>query len=651
MAVTRFEVTSRTGVGGGASFDGVGPYELVKGVLHYAVDPEQPDSQLITDIDLAPAEADGKVHFSGDVQVIKPVNPRPGGSMLLDVVNRGNRIGLTFNNAGQAQGGEIDLGNGFLMRHGWTVVSCGWQTDVPEGRIRLQAPEALDANGNRLIGQTYQQFDLNRSSKELLLSDRDHVPLPAADLDDAEAMLIERDWPDGPPTTIPRQEWHFGRWVDGEIVPDTDYICRPAGFQSGKVYEIVYNTVGATLIGLGFLAMRDCGSFFKYGTAAEGNPCAGSLERAYMYGASQSGRTVREFIYLGLNLDEAGRMVCDGLLPHTSSSRLGEFNLRFDQPSSNHLRNTGNITALTYSESTDPVTEQTDGLLKRQQAKGGVPKIIASNTGVEHWWTAATLTHIDPTGSRDIPPPENVRVYHLASSKHAAGSLPLTGAGTQQHWSNTLDYRPFQRAALLNLDRWVREGVEPPPSKMPRVADGTAVRREDLRPVFESIPGMGFLEALPVRSRLDFGPDLEKGIARYPATELEPRVTMVSTVDEDGNEVAGVRLPDISVPLGTHTGWALRHPDIGGEGHNVPLQGSVVPFPRTAKEREERGDPRRSIEERYASKEDYLARVRRAADDLAQERYILEEDVARIVDGASARWDAFLAVATLTPME
>src|SRR5688572_20274168 len=247
MAVTGFDITSRAIVGGGASFDGVGQYELVKGVLHYTVDPKHPDSQLITDIDQAPAETDGRVHFAGDVQIIKPLELKPGGSILLDVANRGNRIGLAFNSVGQAPpGGEIDLGNGFLMRHGFTVVSCGWQTDVPEGRIRLQAPEALDANGNRLVGQTYQQFDLARDTKELLLSDRDHIPLPAADLNDPEAMLIERDWPDGPPTVVPRNEWQFGRWADGEVVPDTDYICRPAGFKSGKVYEIIYNTIGAT---------------------------------------------------------------------------------------------------------------------------------------------------------------------------------------------------------------------------------------------------------------------------------------------------------------------------------------------------------------------------------------------------------------------
>ncbi|MBI2171322.1 MAG: hypothetical protein HYU30_04785 [Chloroflexi bacterium] len=656
MAVTRFEITSRSQAGGGASFGKTGQYEFIKGTLHYAVDPRHPDSQLITDMSLAPMGPDGKVHFASDIQLLKPIAHRTKGSLLLDVVNRGNRSGMAFNNPPQTPvTAEPDLGNGFLMRLGFTVVFCGWQTDVPEGGIRLHAPEALDASGNRLTGQAYQQFDVLKDTHELLLSDRLHKPLPAADLNDPAAILVARDWPDGPPTVIPRGQWRFARWVNGAPKPDPTYVCLPAGFQAGKAYEVIYTTIGAPVIGLGFLAIRDCASFFRYGAAQEGNPCAGTVDRAYTYGVSQTGRTVREFLYLGLNLDEAGRQVFDGAMPHTGSSRLGEFNVRFGQPSSNHMRNTGNIRPLTYTEVTDPVTEESDGLLRRLEAKGAVPKIIASNSGVEYWWSGAAFTHIDPTGSRDVAPPPAVRVYHLAGTKHGPGSLPLTDAPMeglrQQHWSNTIDYRPVQRAMLYNLDRWVREGVEPPPSLMPRIANGTAVRRETLKPAFTAIPGMGFPTALPIRRRLDYGVGMSKGVPHYPPQEGEPFPTMVSAVDSDRNEVAGVRLPDVRVPLGTHTGWTMRHPDIGGVGHFMPLQGAVVPFPRTRQERQALGDPRPSLEERYSSKEDYLAKVRKAAADLVRERYILAEDVEGIVEGASVRWDAFHAVSRLVPYQ
>jgi hypothetical protein len=245
-----------------------------------------------------------------------------------------------------------------------------------------------------------------------------------------------------------------------------------------------------------------------------------------------------------------------------------------------------------------------------------------------------------------------VRVYHLASTKHAAGSLPLTdNASTtrQQHWANTIDYRAVQRAILANLDRWVRHGEAPPESRIPRISDGTAVSRESLRPVFTSIPGMGFLAGLPVRRRLDYGEEMVRGIPDYPPEEGEPYVTFVSAVDNDGNEVAGIRLPEVSVPLGTYTGWTLRHPEVGGAGHYIPLAGAVVPFSRTEEERSRLNDPRRSIEERYASRQQYLEMVRAAAEELVAERYILEEDVERFVAGAGQRWDAFIEVPALTP--
>ena len=653
MAVTGFEITSRSIAGGGASFGDVGQYEFIVGTLHYAVDPHHPDSQLITDIDLAPTGPDGKVHFSSDLQLLKPVNPKPGGSLLFDVVNRGNKSALNAfsSDPRRSAGADPDLGDGFLMRHGYTVVFCGWQTDVPDGRIRLHVPEALDANGQRLTGQTYQRFNINSPTHELLLSDAGHLPLPTADLGDSTATLMERDWYDGPPTTIPRDQWLFARWVDGRPVPDSNYVCLPSGFQPGKAYEIIYNTVGAPVIGLGFLAMRDCTSFFKYGIAEQGNHCAGTIEQAYAYGASQSGRCLREFIYLGLNVDEEDRPIYAGFIPHIGSSRLGEFNFRFGQPSSNHLRNVGNTRPLPYTEETDPETGQTDGLLRRLEAKGIAPKIIALNSGTEYWWSSASLTHTDPDGTRDVEAPMQVRNYFMAGTKHGSGSLPLTDTvGNDirlQHFANTLAYQPILRAALVNLDRWVRQGVEPPDSQVPRLSDGTAVSRESLAAFFRSIPGMGFPKALPMRWRLDYGPGMAQGVPYYPPEKGEPYGTVVSAVNSDGNEVAGIRLPDIRVPLGTHTGWSTRHPDIGSADHFVPLQGTVVPFAHTKQDRQSAGDHRASIEERYVSKEDYLSRIRLAAEDMVRECYILAEDVEHIADGASQRWDAFLEVGRL----
>ncbi len=657
MAVTRFEVTSRSVAFGGAGFGKVGQFELIRGILHMAVDPKHPDSQLIADIDLAPRGEDGKVPFASDVQVLTPARPAARGTLLLDVVNRGLRTLPGFNSPPPGQDNpaqEPQLGNGFLQRRGFTLVFCGWQTDVPKGRLSLHAPEALDANGHRLTGQAYQQFDVSHDCYDLLLSDREHQPQSAADIYDTSAILTRREWPDGPPSVIPRNRWLFAQWVDGHPIPGPNHICMPEGFQTGLVYEVIYDTIGAPVIGLGHLALRDCASFFRYGTEAEGNPCTGLLDHAYAYGASQSGRFLREFLYLGLNRDEAGRLVYDGAMPHIAASRFGEFNFRFGQPSSNNLRSVGSRRALAYSEQTDPVSGDADGLLRRLEAKDAVPKIIATNSGVEYWWGGASLTHTDAAGSEDLEPPSQVRIYHISGAKHGPGALPLTdtpmGGPRQQHFSNTLDYRPVQRALLVALDRWVREGVEPPPSNVPRIADGTAVRREHLADFFRSIPGIGFMAALPVRRRLDFGPGMAKGVPRYPAKEGEPYGVLVSAVDSDGNEIAGLRMADIRVPLGTHTGWTMRHPDIGGTGNFMPLQGAGIPFARTKRQRLDAGDHRPSIEERYTSLEDYLSKMRRAVEDLVSQGALLAEDTEAVLEGAAARWDAFLKVAQTDPV-
>lgn len=646
MAVTALEINNREPVADGISFGEAGPYEAIRGVLHFGVDPYHPDHQVITDIGLAPTESDGRVHFESDFLLVKPVAPKPGGSLLYDVINRGNRTIINrFNNGEQGRAGpDLDVGDGFLLRHGFTLVFCGWQPDVPRG-LALRVPEALDASGNRLRGQAFIQYQLNRPARSLLLSDAGHKPLPAADLDEPSATLTVREHADGPARAIDRSLWQFARRDDGKAVPDPNYVCLSTGFQPGLVYEIIYTTEGAPVIGLGFLAMRDCVSFLKYGTEAEGNPSAGAIQHAFGFGSSMSGRVLREFLYLGINADEWERPVYDGLFINTGSSRRGEFNLRFGQPSTNVMRSPSTLFPMTYTCQEDPLTGRTGGLLERVEARGVAPRIIAINTGVEYWWSGASLAHTDVEGQVDVEPPPEVRIYHLAGTMHGAGSLPLsdtTGVdGARLEYPlNTMDQRPIMRAALLNLERWVREGIEPPPSQHPRIADGTAVRRESLAPKFQSF-GVQLPVALPLRRRLGFGPGAAGGVLEYPPEEGPPYGTLVSALDADGNEVAGVRPLDVRAPLATYTGWTRRHPDIGGAGHFIPLLGATHVFPHTAADRAARGDPRPSIQERYGSREMYLERVRAAARDMIAEGHLVQEDFEHVVVQAAERYDAF----------
>ena len=318
------------------------------------------------------------------------------------------------------------------------------------------------------------------------------------------------------------------------------------GFEPGKIYDCYYRAERPPLVGLGFTAVRDSGAFLRFGDAASGNPCAGSLDRAYVFGVSQSGRFLRHLLYLGLDEDEHGRSVFDGVIPHVAGARRGEFNCRFGQPSLNATESLGSLFPFADLPETDPVTGQRAGLLDRVRARASRPKIVAVNTSAEYWRGDASLTHIDVTGSRDVEPAPDVRAYLFAGTQHMPGTLPPPSEDANTgsrglHVFNAVDYAPLLRAVLVNLDRWVTEGVEPPASALPRLGDGSAVPAESTAPVFRALPGMQFPDRVPRPQRLDFGPDAERGIlAALPPKMGAPYVTFVSRVDADGNETAGV---------------------------------------------------------------------------------------------------------------
>ena len=465
-----------------------------------------------------------------------------------------------------------------------------------------------------------------------------------------EATLMVRDYDDAPPLTIPNDQWSFAKLDDGQVVPDPSHVYMASGFVPGKMYEVVYTAVGAPVVGLGFLATRDMVSFLKHGSAQSGNPCVEGIQYAYAFGASQSGRFIRQLLYMELNDDEDGRRVFDGLIPHIAGGRRGEFNQRFGQPSRFSKWSMGAMFPFTDTEQTEPETEGTDGLLSRLIAKGNMPRVFFTNSSAEYWRGDASLIHTDVESTRDIEPSESVRIYHYAGTQHASGNFPLVDTNPRdgsrgQHPFNSVDYAPLLRAALVRLDRWVTSGEAPPPSRFPRIDEGTAIPPSRTAATFKSFAGVSFPAHMSYMSRLYFGSSSEAGIV----TTLPPVVgkdypALVSAVDEDGNELGGIRLPDVSVPLATHTGWNLRHPDMGGADQLLDaggLVGSTLPFPATRTEREATGDPRLSIEERYSSRDDYLGRVRRAAQALVDEGYLLAEDIERVVEQSSERYDLF----------
>jgi hypothetical protein len=633
MSVTRLELHGRTPFAGGAAFGAAGPYERIDGTLHFAVDPADPANAAIVDLHRARRGADGRVHFRADLCVLQPADAARGcGQLLLEVPNRGRKGGLArFNRptppAGPASPpAEIAVGDGLLLNLGWTVAWCGWQWDVlrapgPGGLMGLEAPPALDDEGQPIRGQVMVQWQLDAPAPHKLLADRIHHPYPAARLDDPEAELCARAWPGGPCTAIPRQAWRFAHDEDGAPVPDDSHVWLEGGFRPGVIYELVYTTRICPVVGVGLLAIRDGTAFLRYGTAGEGNPAAGRLRHTIGYGSSQCGRFLRHFLSLGLNADEAGRQVFDGLLINVAGSRRGEFNHRYAQPSAITIPSFGHLPPFGYAE-----------LCRAAGRASGQPRIIATNTSSEYWNREASLLHTDEDATRDVEPPEHVRVYHFAGTKHGPGTLApeegetgVPGGPGHGQRSNVVDFTPLLRAALFNLHRWVVDGVPPPPSAVPRLADGSAADPAEVLSAYLATPGAAVPDPQRLfrRRPLDLGPEAAQGIGRFPARECgAPYRWLVAAVDADGNEVAGIRLPDVAVPVATHTGWFPRRPGTGGEGQNTDMAGSTFPFSADAEARRRQGDPRPSIAERYRDRAEYVARARAVATHLVTAGYI-----------------------------
>jgi hypothetical protein len=370
---------------------------------------------------------------------------------------------------------------------------------------------------------------------------------------------------------------------------------------------VSYRTAHCPVVGAGLLAIRDATAWLRR---------QDGISHVFGWGVSQTGRFLREFLHAGLNLDEDGARVFDGLFIQVAGARRGEFNVRGGQPSAQYVAGLG--PPFGYEE-----------LLRPQRERGGVPLVVDVNTANEYWRSEASRVHSDAKGALDRELPAEVRAYALAGHHHLPGfpalfeAPPLMPEARPANPIGTLNPAGLMRAALVAFERWVADDVEPPPSSVPRVADGTAAARRRVLERFAGLPGM---------SR----PDPEK----LPNPDSP---CFVSAIDDDGNELAGVRHPELTVPLATHTGWNPRHPSIGAPGELLDMLGSTLPFARDAAERARTRDPRPAIAERYRDRAEYLAQVRRAADGLVRERWLLEEDVDALVDGAGRLWDAIAA--------
>jgi hypothetical protein len=645
--VTRVEITSRTDVLDAKSFGESGPYERITGRVYFTVPVTNVHNQRIVDLANAVNLQNGEVEFSADFVAVRPKDATKGnGTLLLENPNRGNPHILSL-----VDGGDEDLshsaGDGWLLRSGFTVVALGWQWDAAgPNALRLYAPIAKD-HGKTITGLLRGDIMLPAKADEIPLG---HVILgniggseyPVAQPDDPRNTLTVRDSREGKRTTIPRSEWQFASMVEGKLTPSNRSIYLNGGFEPGRIYEYVYVVADPVVAGLSFAAVRDFASYAKH-TADSLTPAS----RVLGEGISQNGRFLRDFLYQGFNADEEGRVALDGVLAHVAGAGRGSFNYRFAQPSRDAQPTSAiffptDIFPFTDQPEVDPLTGEKGGLLDRTQLKHAVPKIFFSNTSYEYWGRAASLIHTSADGKGDATIGPNVRIYYFTGLQHFTGPFP-PARGTASLFGrepqSPLPIRYFWRAMIANMDAWVRKGTAPPPSAYPTIAAHTLVLLREF--AFPRIPHVELPTEASTAYRLDYGSKWRDGILSVqPPRVGELFPVLVPQVDADGNELAGVHLPEISVPLATYTGWTLRDPSIGAASQRVAMAGSFFSFPKNAAERRQSGDPRKSIAERYADREAYLALFARAADELVQQRWILPEDRAALLQRGGEEWDS-----------
>jgi hypothetical protein len=646
-AVVRVETSSRTEVLDGKTFGERGAYERIIGRVYFSVAVANPHNGAIVDLGNAANLKNGEVEFSADFIAIRPKDAsKSNGSMILENPNRG-RGGIVSIVDGGDQDMAHSAGDAWLLRNGYSIVSLGWQWDAAgDGALRLYAPIAREKNGKRITGLLRGDLMLSKATDEiplghLIIGNIGGSEYPVAAADDPRNTLTVRDSRDAKRTLIPRSQWRFAHNVDGKLTPSDRYTHLDGGFQPGKIYEYVYVVADPVVAGLGFAAVRDFASYAKHSADA-----IVPARRVYGEGISQNGRFLRDFLYQGFNADEDGKIALDGVLAHVAGAGRGDFNYRFAQPSRDAQPTSAvsyptDIFPFTDLPEREPLTGASAGLLDRAAADRVVPKIFLSNTSYEYWGRVASLISTTADGTQDVSLSPDVRVYHFTGLQHFSGPFPPERGNNDllgQEPESPLPIRFFWRAMIANMDAWVRDGAAPPDSSYPRLADRNLVPVDKY--AFPVIPGVNTPHEASAAYRLDFGPNWTHGIlSNQPPKIGQPFPVLVPQVDADGNERDGVRLPEIAVPLATYTGWNLRDASIGAPGERVSFEGSYIAFPKTAAQRLATHDPRKSIAERYANREDYLNRYGAAVDGLVKRRWVLEEDRAALIQRGQQEWD------------
>ncbi len=638
--ITEIRVEATEPFAENSAFGEAGPYVRIRGIAKGELDPASPQNAVIADLDKAPRDARGMVEYETDFFILRPADPARGSGVLLyEVNNRGRKFLLhwideapaTSPGANNDPKTKADAGIGFTLPRGHTIVWSGWDPDAPKANhgLATRVPVAQE-NGAPITRRIREEFQVATRGP----GDGANIKLsyPAASTDKAKARLVVRDREEDPRTEIAADGWEF---VDASTIRLANGKFAPI-----KIYELWYEATQPKIVGIGYAATRDLVSFLRHARAdSAGNPnpvnstaegAAPAVRHTIALGISQSGRYLRHHIELGMNRDEDGGRVFDGVLAHISGAGKVFANHTFAEPGRTATQHEDryypeNWFPFSAAVTTDPFTGKQARLLKGDASD---PLLIETNTSTEYWQKGASLLHIDPSGKEDLALPANTRVYLIAGTQHGgrAGLTPAPGPCANPR--NPHNPAPALRALLVALEEWVTKGTEPPASRVPNHKEATAAEGKALRfPAAKSFVHAPGDHAIGPPVDWTDPPGSGVTLASAPAYYG----TRVSDVDADGNERAGIRLPDIAVPVGTYTGWNVYRAQ---PTELCDRDGSFIGFTKTRAEREAVGDLRPSLEERYNGRADYVAKVGAAADALVQQRLLLPADAARYVAAA-----------------
>jgi hypothetical protein len=637
--VTKIEITTKESpTFGGYSWPGVGQYEKLAGKVHGELDPADPKNAVIVDLNLAPRNANGKVEYAADFYILKPIDLSKGNhKVMYEPPNRG---GKTWSSLARMPGGNdpgsvtdaATLAQAFLQPRGYTIVFSGWDqaagTDNSNFVTTITLPVAKNADGSSITGPAYEYIVSPGASYKL--------NYPAADMDQSKATLTHRVHLDDTPTALASTDWKYD--ATGSSISLT-----AGSFVANDIYEFMYTAKDPTVNGTGFAAIRDFVAFLRYETqddSGTANPMAGDITYITTEISSQPGRLLNDFDHLGFNQAENGKKVFDAHMNWIAAGDGIHMNYRFSQPG----RTNRNRQDLLYIEgrfpmsaisTTDPISGETGGRYDKCAATNTCPLVAQIYSANEYWVKGASLLHTTPDGKTDITTESPYsRNYFISSHQHGTGSA--TSKGACQQFQNPLNSAPVQRAMFLALDDWGNKHIMPPPSMVPKLSDGTLVTPDQKSTGFPSIPGVTYTGLKTTRYRFNYGPNFyTTGIATiFPPMGSGPMEdnpswgpiypTFVPKTDVDGNDIAGIRLPDVTVPLATYTGWALRAGPQANDG--CEGSGQYIPFAKTQADRTASGDPRLSIAERYPTFSGYYFAVSAAINAFVANRWMLPED-------------------------